>query len=72
MMGRRRRAEDSDWFKYQFWALRVRPAGHGTGAPDLPRLPADAARCELQSDAVKAEMQKKMAEAEAASSGPSS
>ena len=29
-------------------ALRLRPAGHGQGTPDLPRLPADAARRELQ------------------------
>ena len=37
-----------DWFKYPVLALRVRPAGDGQGTPDLPRIPADAARRELQ------------------------
>ena len=37
-----------DWFKYPVLALRVRPAGHGQGTSDVPRIPADAARRELQ------------------------
>ena len=51
--------------------LRVRPAGNGQGNPNLPGIFADAARRELNLDAIKAEMAKWMAEAEAAAKGPS-
>ena len=41
------------------------------GTPELPGLPADANGASFNFDAVKAEMAKKMQQAEAASKGPS-
>ena len=37
-----------DWFKYQFWRFVFVQQVMGKAAPDLPRLPADAAGRELQ------------------------
>ena len=37
-----------DWFKYQFWRFVFVQQVMGKETPDLPRLPADAARRELQ------------------------
>ena len=45
----RRRAAILRLVQVPILALCLRPAGHGQGTPDLPRLPADAAWRELQS-----------------------
>ena len=59
-----------DWFKFQFWRFVFVQQVDGRGTPDLPRVPADAAGASFNLDAVKAEMAKRMAQAEAASKGP--
>ena len=59
-----------DWFKYEFWRFVFVQQVVAQGAPDVHRVPADAEGASFNLDAVKAEMAKRMAQAEAASKGP--